>query len=315
MQLIDLRYPFDQNLIPNEPVVLAMGFFDGVHKGHQQVLAQARKLADEKGVKMAVLTYDHHPTIVFKNVPTQFQYLTTWKRKQEVFEEMGTDILYRISFTSKLAKLTPQEFTDKFMVGLHALAVVAGFDHTYGPKDVATMANLPKYAAGRFEVHSIPAFELDGEKVGSTRIRAAIDGGLVDVANDLLGYVYKTTGLVVHGHAIGRTIGYPTANILTTNGERIPGVGVYAVRIKIGADWYDAMASVGYNETFGDNRPKTVEIFIFDFSEEIYGENVEVQWHHLLRGMVKFNGVEALIDQLKADDWDSREYFKQLEQK
>lgn len=310
MKLIKLKYPLDEKKVLEEPVVLAMGFFDGVHLGHQAVLSKAKKIAQVRGIKMAVLTYDHHPQIVFGNIPTHFKYLSAPERKLELLADYGVDIVYQVSFTSKLGALSPQQFVDTYLIGLHANVVVAGFDHTYGPKDIATMAHLPKYANKRFEVVEVASMQLLAKKIGSTEIRECLASGDLDQANAMLGYVYQTTGLVVHGKAIGRTIGYPTANILTPVDERIPTVGVYAVEIKIGDQWYQGMASIGYNETIGEGRPKTLEINILDYHEEIYGENVKVKWLKYLRPMVKYAGLPALIEQLAQDEQDVRNFFK-----
>ncbi|CAH0415736.1 riboflavin biosynthesis protein RibF [Periweissella fabaria] len=310
METFDLRYPFTHPANAPRQVVLAMGFFDGVHLGHQAVLAKARALATAKGVPLAVMTYDHHPHIVFQKLPTQYQYLSPNKRQNELFAMAGVDVVYRLSFTSKLAKLTPQAFVDEVLMALDPVAVVAGFDHTYGADiNVANMEHLPTFVAGRFDVISVPKADFNHEKIGSRTIHEVLDAGQVDLANEMLGYTYQTTGLIVHGEALGRTLGFPTANVLTPADEKIPGVGVYGVRVKIADQWYEGDASVGYNQTIGEGRPKTLEIFIFDFHEEIYGENVEVQWCHYVRGMEKFAGLEELVAQLHQDEADVRAFF------
>ncbi len=257
----------EKRLIPAGPIVLAMGFFDGVHRGHQAVIKRAREIAREKGLPLVVLTYDHAPGIV-----------------------------------------SPQQFVDEYLVGFHAQTVVAGFDHTYGKEDIASMKLLPKYAAGRFEVVTVPKFTEDGsqEKVGSREIRKLIDAGNVEAANQALGYPYQTTGLVVHGLARGRTLGFPTINVEHPEEERIPGIGVYAVKVKLGKKWYDGMASVGHNITFGDANQLTVEINLFDFQQMVYGEEVVIRWYQYLRGEEKFTGADALVAQMKQDEQNAR---------
>ena len=185
------------------------------------------------------------------------------------------------------------------------MAVVAGFDHTYGKKDVATMDRLAGYAAGRFDVVTVKKQETRGAKIGSSRIRDLIDQGRVEDANQLLGYRYQTSGIVVHGLARGRTIGFPTANVAWNPLERIPAVGVYTVNFLVDGHWYGGMASVGYNVTFGQNKHKTIEVYLFDFKGNIYGEHVTVSWIQRLRGEIKFDGVDGLIDQLHADQINS----------
>ena len=154
----------------------------------------------------------------------------------------------------------------------------------------------------------MPKFTEDGsqEKVGSREIRKLIDAGNVEAANQALGYPYQTTGLVVHGLARGRTLGFPTINIEHPEEERIPGIGVYAVKVKLGKKWYDGMASVGHNITFGDTNQLTVEINLFDFQQMVYGEEVVVRWYQYLRGEEKFTGADALVAQMKQDEQNAR---------
>lgn len=310
MEVMTLHHPFDNEKIADEPVVLAMGFFDGVHAGHRAVIERAQVEAQRHGVKLAVLTYDQHASIVFKTHDAPLTYLTTLPRKLELLASLGVDIAYVVNFTSALAKVAPQDFVDQYMVGLHAQAVVAGFDHTYGARDAAAdMAHLPAYAQGRFDVIEVARVDVDGEEGASTRARQLVDTGRVDELNVLLTQPYETTGVVVHGEARGREMGYPTANIETTPGERLPGVGVYTVELQVGNQWYGGMASIGYNVTFGENRPKTVEINLFDFATEIYGEHVKVRWHHYIRGEMKFDGMAGLIAKLADDESVSRRFL------
>lgn len=313
MEVITLHHPFDAATIADEPVVLAMGFFDGVHAGHRAVINRAKAEATARGVKLAVLTYDQHASVVFTAHQHPLTYLTTLPRKLTLLAEMGVDVAYVVNFTSALAKLAPADFVEQYMIGLRATAVVAGFDHTYGASDAqADMSHLPGYAAGRFDVIEVSRVDVDGEESASTRARQLVDTGQVDALNELLTQPYQTSGVVVHGEARGREMGYPTANIETTPGERLPGVGVYVVELEIAGKWYGGMASIGYNVTFGENRPKTVEINLFDFAKEIYGERVNVRWHHYIRGEEKFTGMDALIAKLQEDESVSRRFLAEV---
>lgn len=313
MEIIKIHHPYQKERIPSEPVVLALGFFDGVHKGHRTVISTAKKIAEEKNVSLALMTFNQHPSIVFKKVdPEAITYLSTIQRKEEFMAELGVDYLYEVDFTSSFASLAPQEFVDQYIVGLHAITVVAGFDYTYGKKDVASMEHLEGYANGKFDVIEVGKVTGDGEKISSTRIRKALAEGNIAEANDLLGYIYQTPGIVIHGDARGRTLGYPTANIDIRSGVGVPKVGVYAVRININNTWYEGMASIGYNITFESNRQLSVEVNIFDFNSNIYGESVSVEWHEYMRAEKKFPSIETLIDQLAQDEKEIREYFKQL---
>ncbi len=311
MNIIKMHHPYKKADIPNGDIVLALGFFDGVHKGHQQVIKTAKKIANEKQLKLAVMTFNQHPSIVFKKVhPEEIKYLSTIERKEELIAELGVDILYEVDFTSSFASLSPQQFVDQYIVGLRAKVAVAGFDYTFGKKEVASMEHLPSYAHNRFEVVTVGELTDQDKKISSTRIREAMDQGRMSQVNELLGYTYAVPGVVIHGDARGRTLGYPTANIDIDSSIRLPKTGVYAVEIKIGQQWHTGMASIGYNITFETNRQLTVEINIFDFKKDIYGEQVMVKWYKRLRDEKKFPSVSALIEQLKQDEKETRHFFE-----
>ncbi|MBD8087111.1 riboflavin biosynthesis protein RibF [Limosilactobacillus sp. c11Ua_112_M] len=313
MEVVRIHHPLQKELVPTGPVVLAMGFFDGVHRGHQQVINTAKKIAEQEDLPLAVLTYDHAPGIVYQQYPGGFKYLSTTPRKLDLLKQLGVDLVYLVSFTSSFASLSPQEFVDQYLIGFHAKTVVAGFDHTYGKAAVATMARLPEYANSRFNVITVPKFTGNGNhKIGSRVIRKAIDQGNVELANQMLGYYYTTTGIVVHGLARGRTLGFPTINVETPESERLPGIGVYTVQVQIGQEWYGGMASVGHNITFGDQNKLTVEIYLFDFDQLVYGEEVRVRWFYYQRGEMKFNGADELVDQMKQDEQLARQNLQKI---
>lgn len=315
MQVIELVHPYAPSQIQPTPVVLALGFFDGVHRAHRAVIETAKQVAQAKKLPLAVMTFNIHPAIVYRHVnEASFRYLSTIERKRELMAELGVDLLYVVHFNPGFAKLAPQAFVDQYLVALHADTVVAGFDYTYGKREIANMQTLSQYAKGRFEIVTVAEHDYQGAKIGSTLIREELDQGQVDQANQLLGYIYQTTGEVVHGEARGRELGFPTANIAATRPERLPGIGIYAVRVLVWGQWYLGMASIGRNVTFHDHNPVTVEINLLDFDGDIYDEAVKVQWHHYLRGEVKFESAEQLIDQLHQDEAATRQYFKELKE-
>ncbi len=153
MKIIKLRHPYQANEIPEDEVVLALGFFDGVHRGHQEVIGRAKNIADKNNLKLAVMTFNQHPSIVFKKLdPDQHKYLSTVSRKEELMDKIGVDYLYEVDFTSAFASLSPQDFVEQYIINLHAKTVVAGFDYTFGKKEVASMEHLPMYANNRFDI-------------------------------------------------------------------------------------------------------------------------------------------------------------------
>ncbi|WVE62024.1 riboflavin biosynthesis protein RibF [Enterococcus faecium] len=312
MNIIKIRHPYQSEQIPEDDVVLVLGFFDGVHIGHQKVIKTGMEIAQKEGLKLALMTFNQHPSIVFKKIdPSSVKYLTSLKQKEEKMAALGIDYLYEVDFTSSFAHLAPQEFVDQYIVGLHAKYAVSGFDYTYGPKDIADVAHFPEYAKGRFKIVTVSKEEEQGEKISSTRIRGLLDSGQVKEAAKLLGCTYEVEGVVVHGDARGRLLGFPTANVKVKSTVHLPKEGVYVSEIKIGETWYPAMGSIGHNDTFGEGRELTVELYILDFNQDIYGEHVAVRWNQFLRDKVKFSSVEELIEQLKEDEQATAEYFSQ----
>ncbi|WEV53982.1 riboflavin biosynthesis protein RibF [Leuconostocaceae bacterium ESL0723] len=310
-ELIKLHYPIQKLNLPARDQVLAMGFFDGLHLGHQAVIAKARAIAQEQNRPLAVLTYSPYPQAVFKKMNGPLRYLTPLDQKVALLSQMGVDRVYCLQLTSQLVALPPQRFVDQVLMALKPAVVVAGFDHLYGPKDLqADMEHLPDYSQGRFDVVTVPEQIHGGHKIGSRYLREALDQGRVDDVNRLLGRSHQTTGIVVHGDARGRLLGFPTVNILTPEQEWLPGIGVYAVEIEISHHWYHGMASIGRNVTFEANRPITVEINILDFDQMVYGEPVRVNWCHWLRGEEKFPDVDSLVKQLREDQAATQAYFK-----
>lgn len=310
MKIINIHHPIKASFEQKEKIILAMGYFDGIHKGHQKVINQAKSIADEKGMPLGVLTYDHKPAVVYDQLsPHDKRDIILQKNKYKELERLGVDIVFEVNYSFNFQNQSPQEFVDNYLIRFNADTVVAGTDHTYGAKD-ATMDLLPKYASARFDVVSVDLADYHLSKISSTRIRRNLDQGHIDTVNMLLGRPFRTDGTVVHGFARGRELGYPTANIDHDELQWLPVIGVYIVDVWIGEEKHQGMASIGRNVTFGDKNPITVEINILDFNDNIYGEVLEIDWLHRLRGEVKFEGVEKLIEQLKSDEQMTREYFK-----
>lgn len=310
METCFLHHP-DVTVENHDPKTIALGFFDGVHKGHQAVIKKAKQIADENGEKSAVLTFDPHPSVVLSQTRKAVHYLTPLDEKLEKIEQLGIDIVYVVRFTAAFADLSPEQFVEDYLVKLNAHHVVAGFDYSYGKKGAGKMEEMASYAKSRFDVTIVNKQEAFEEKISSTKIRSAIENGDLDTANDLLGYPYKVKGTVIHGDKRGRTLGFPTANMQIDEDYLIPKLGIYAVRFIIGGKSYAGMASIGYNVTFKTDQERSIEVFILDFDREIYGEQAEIEWFHFFRPEMKFNGVEGLVEQLKQDEANTRAYFAQ----
>ncbi len=312
MKVIPIHHPHDPLQLLTEEVVMVLGFFDGIHKGHQKVIQTGREIAKKRGLKLAVMTFNQHPAIIFqRKMPTEVTYLTNLEEKEKRMADLGVDILYIVDFTEEFSKLSPQKFVDEYIVDFHTKVAVAGFDYTYGhgTKEETSVEILPKYAKNRFEIVIVDEELLENEKISSTKIRLLMQkGDMLGVAKRL-GHFYTTTGIVVHGDARGRLLGFPTANVQVDSSVYLPKNGVYAVRMKVGDIWYLGMGSIGHNDTFGSNRKLTVEINIFHFNQMIYDEKVIVEWHDYLRNQIQFENIDALVQQLNQDKNDTLHYF------
>ncbi|HEM3664458.1 TPA: bifunctional riboflavin kinase/FAD synthetase [Streptococcus suis] len=282
-----------------EPTVLVLGYFDGIHLGHKALFERARKVADERGLTVTVLTYPESPRLAFSRfTPELLLHLTSQEQRYLLLEKNGVDQLVMTPFTSEFASNTPEEFIERYVKGLNAQALVAGFDYHFG-NCRADVQDLMELFDGQVEI--VSEVSLRGEKVSSTRIRQAIQSGDVSLANQLLGYPFMTEGIVVHGDARGRTIGYPTANLAPFDRVHLPSEGVYVAEVEVDGKPYRAMTSVGKNVTF-DGTELRIEAHIFGFDRFIYGEKMTIFWLEKIRDMVKFDGIEGLMEQMKSDE-------------
>lgn len=282
-----------------EPTVLVLGYFDGIHLGHKALFERARKVADERGLTVTVLTFPESPRLAFSRfTPELLLHLTSQEQRYLLLEKNGVDQLVMTPFTSEFASNTPAEFIERYVKGLNAQALVAGFDYHFG-NCRADVQDLMELFDGQVEI--VSEVSLSGEKVSSTRIRQAIQSGDVSLANQLLGYPFMTEGIVVHGDARGRTIGYPTANLAPFDRVHLPSEGVYVAEVEVDGKRYRAMTSVGKNVTF-DGTELRIEAHIFEFDRFIYGEKMTIFWLEKIRDMVKFDGIEGLMEQMKSDE-------------
>ncbi|WP_050614821.1 bifunctional riboflavin kinase/FAD synthetase [Bacillus testis] len=311
MNVIKLDHPHKLHQDDFPPLSIALGFFDGVHKGHQQVIKSAIETAKQNGWKSAVMTFNPHPLAVLKK-DQAVHYITDLEEKISLIEKLGVDYLFIANFTPEFASLSPQEFVDQFLIGLHVKHVTAGFDYSYGKFGKGTMETLPEHARGAFSQTVIGRIDMDDSKISSTRIRQALSEGEMETFYQLTGRHYATTGTVVHGEKRGRELGFPTANTELPDELIIPAIGIYAVRVAVDGKWYMGVCSVGYKPTFHDTHPDKpfVEVYIIDFNDSIYDSSITIEWHKRLRGEIKFTSVEALIDQIKSDTENTKHYFK-----
>jgi riboflavin kinase / FMN adenylyltransferase len=293
--------------------VLAIGNFDGVHRGHLAVIKRAKTVAQELNCPCAVLTFEPHPTDFFKGPNTIFR-LTPRDAKARALEQLGIDGMIVITFDKDLASLPAEAFIVEILVRrLRVRVVVAGYDFHFGAGRSGSPAVL-KEAGKRHGVaveivERVPADTADiNEAASSTAARAALEAGDAERAMRLLGHPFAIIGKVVHGQELGRTLGFPTANLLPDPSCRLRH-GIYAVRVVAGTKIYDGVASYGRRPTF-DGDQTLLEAFLFDFSGDLYGETIEVLFIGWIRAEAKFASAAALIAQMKRDDARAREILQ-----
>lgn len=314
MKVIRLDYPHSYTSSDFPPLVMALGFFDGVHLGHQKVINQAKEMASLHNQKSAVMTFDPHPSVVLGKSQERVQYITPVEDKIKLMEDLNVDYLFIVHFTKEFSQLLPEEFVKNYLVHLHVKHAVAGFDFTYGKFGKGNMTTLPIHSEGFFDVTVVPKLEKNNQKISSTSIRQSIQTGEIVKANQLLGRYFTTKGTVIHGKKRGRTIGYPTANISTDRDYFLPQIGIYIVKVFVNNIWKQGVCSVGYNPTFHNPEGKqlSLEVYLLDFEQEIYGELVTIEWHKRIRDEKKFNGIEQLKAEIQNDVEKTKEYFSSL---
>ena len=290
----------------SETNVVVIGVFDGVHKGHQQLLNRAKEIAD--GRSIVALTFDPHPTTVFApdKAPTM---LTTLADRVELLKIHNADQVAVIKFNEKFAAMSPDDFVSTVLVNqLHASTVIVGKNFTYGHKAAGNVDSL--LAAGLTHNFTVDAQELksDSSVISSSRIRALVTEGKVEEARQLLSRPHRLDGVVVHGEKRGREIGYPTANLGKIEGQTIPADGVYAGWLTVGINFWPAAISIGTNPTFEGERGRQVEAYALDQEGlDLYDKNASIEFGWYLRPTLKFDGLDELLVQMKLDCDKARE--------
>lgn len=285
--------------------VITIGTFDGVHIGHQKIINQLNEEAEKINGESVLFTFYPHPRMVLYPESHGIKLIQTQEEKLAKLEKMGLKNCIVFPFTFEFSRMTALEFVRDFLVNqLHVKKLVIGYDHQFGKNREGSLQFLKDICdTYEFEVIEIPAQDIDEVNVSSTKIREAILAGNIEKANEYLGDTFELSGTVVKGNQLGRTIGYPTANImLNSDLKLIPGNGVYAVRVNVRGTWFDGMMNIGTRPTVVSNGGRTIEVNIFDFEETIYDETVTVQFLSKWRDEQKFNGLDELKNQLKIDE-------------
>ncbi|WP_336822514.1 riboflavin biosynthesis protein RibF [Sporosarcina sp. USHLN248] len=303
MEIYRLQYPDHMTVDSAGPFSMAIGFFDGLHKGHQTVIRAAKDKAEELNMKSAVMTFDPHPSHLFGGGKNKVGYITQFPEKVRVLQSIGIDTLFVVKFDWELASLTPEKFVELFIKGLNVKHVSAGFDFTFGSKGSGTMETMKKLSDGFYDTTTVEKVTDADDKISSTRIRQLLAEGNVEETKRLLGRPFRTSGIVVHGEKRGRLLGFPTANIQVDDETILPVNGVYAVRMIVDGKKYDGVCNVGVKPTFHDPKKakKSVEVHLIGFEGDLYDKEAAVEWIASIRQEQKFNSVDDLINQIGKD--------------
>jgi riboflavin kinase/FMN adenylyltransferase len=283
--------------------------FDGVHRGHQSIIKQLNTVAKAKNLESGILTFWPHPRLIFKP-EDDLKLLNTLSEKSQLLEKFGVENLFLKEFDQDFRNLTGEEFVRQILVEkLQIKYLIVGYDHVFGKDRSGNFELLEKLAPELgFEVEKMEAVNIHNQHISSTKVRNALLKGDIEEANLMLGYHYPVSGKVVHGKKIGRTIGYPTANIEVENLKLLPKKGAYITDVFLNGGQYKGMLSIGTNPTVGGTE-KTVEVYILDFDEDIYGKEITVAFREFLHDEIKFESLEKLIEKLDDDKKRTEDFY------
>ena len=289
-----------KNAISSQPSILTLGTFDGVHKGHRKIISNLKSEAKTNNLRSIILTFFPHPrNIVSSEI---IKSISTIDEKIKIFSDLGIDELIIQKFDKSFASMDAKEFIELLVNNLKIKKIIVGYNHRFGKNRSADINVLKDFSLKYdFEVLEIKAFEVENIKISSTKIRDAIQQGNIKLCNNYLGYNFNINGDVVKGKSIGKSLGFPTANIKIVEEYKImPKNGVYLVRCFFEKEKLYGMMNIGFNPTFGSND-KTLEVNIFDFDKDLYGETIRIEFLNFIREEIKFENVELLQNQLIKD--------------
>jgi len=283
--------------------VLTVGTFDGVHLGHREIIRELMEIAKKSDLTSSLLTFEPHPKSVVQDSPHRTRLLTTLEEKLQILQNIGLERVIIAKFTREFSEMNYKNFVEDILLqGLRASCIIIGYDHSFGRNRAGNFRELENLSnLYSFNLKEVGPFKIGNQTVSSTRIRNYIDEGDLENANKMLGHDYSVEGIVIKGDGRGQRLSFPTANLMIENQNKLtPKEGVYVVQCEVLGKSYRGMANIGYKPTFG-GVSRTVEVHIFDFSEDIYGEKITTQFIQRLRDEVKFSSEEELVKQLNLD--------------
>lgn len=287
-----------------KPCILTIGTFDGVHLGHQKLLERLKELKASSRLQTVILTFDPHPRRVLFNDKNNLKLITTTPEKLKLLEEYGMDVAVVYPFSKSFSEISAQQYIEDLLVKkLNVKHLVIGYDHKFGKNRGGDIHTLREFApVYGFEVEEISAKDIDSIAISSSKIRHALEQGDMALANKYLGHTYFFSGKVIKGKQLGRTIGFPTANIGQLSEEKLlPAEGVYFARARVNDETFFGMLNIGKNPTTDNDQLLKPEINLFNFDKDIYGCNIRVEVLNYLRPEIKFSGIEELKQQLVKD--------------
>ncbi|MET7038381.1 bifunctional riboflavin kinase/FAD synthetase [Elizabethkingia miricola] len=291
-------------------LTMSLGMFDGVHKGHQEIIKKLKKHSETHQLESALLTFWPHPRKVLQP-EVEIKLLNTLEEKLQLLERFGIQKTFLQEFNDDFRNLSGEDFVKHILLDkLRMKHIVIGYDHHFGKNKSGNFELLEKMASeNNFVVEETKAILVNGLAVSSTKIRNALSEGDIITANEFLGYHYPVSGTVVAGKKIGRTIGYPTANIDVDPIKLLPKNGAYIVDVELNGQMHKGMLSIGTNPTVNGTK-KTTEVYILDFDQDIYGENITIYFRDYLHDEIKFESLEKLIERLDEDKQLTIDFFK-----
>ncbi len=302
-----LKISLDSARICPVPVAACIGYFDGMHRGHQALIRKTVEFAEKYSCETALITFDPDPWVRVKK-QADVKHITTMQQRVELAAKFGIRNIIILDFTDEMAALTPEEFHTRILKRCNLKALVCGFDFHYGCRGSGSSETLRQ--AGDFELAVVDAVLDNGIKISSTRISELICSGQMEEAERLLGFPFEMEGKVIHGRHVGSSIGFPTANVEVPAEYILPLPGVYAAYIIVKGKMYKAMVNLGHNPSINYSVILSLEAHILDFSEDIYGERVFIRFKSYLRKEVKFMNQTNLVMQLELDQKNVRKLLK-----
>ena len=292
-----------------EKTAAALGKFDGIHRGHQKLLDEILE-QKKKGRKAVVFTFDPSPATLFQK--TKVKELTTKREKEAMFAEMGVDILIEFPLNERTAAMSAEDFIEEVLVKrMNVGFIAAGTDLSFGYKGAGDTKLLKQFSEEYgFQVEIIEKICHEGREISSSYVREEVEKGNMELVAALIGKTYSVTGTVEHGNRIGRTLGFPTTNLLPEEEKLLPPRGVYFSKIYVDESVYHGVTNIGYKPTVSDEPRMGVETFIFDFEKDVYGKEITVSLEHFKRPEMKFDGLEELKTQVDLDKEAGRKYFE-----